>query len=433
MPRLLSRRELLKGAAAGAGFWVTGRALGYGQEKSPNAKLNVACIGVAGRGRASVDGCKDETIAALCDVDRKRLEETAKAYPGARLYADFRKMLETEKTIDAVTVGTPDHLHAPASVMAMKLGRHVYCEKPLAHTLFEARTMAETAARMKVVTQMGNQLHSTENVIRPAELLQAGILGAVGEVHSWSDKAYAPGDRPKNTPPVPENLDWDLWLGPAPERPYHPAYVPFKWRGWWDFGTGNMGDMACHIIDPIAWGLNLGSPNAAEVEGPEPHPESCAPWRIARYNFPAREGRGAVKLTWYDGMKRPPADLHPGVTLPDQGSLVVGEKGTMLLRHGNGFKLLPESKWADVKLPEPVLARPAGHDHHGDWIRAIKTGGVAGSAFAYASALTEIPLLGNVAYRAGKKLEWNSAALKAKNCPEADRFIHKEFRKGWTL
>jgi predicted dehydrogenase len=316
--------------------------------------------------------------------------------------------------------------------MAMKLGKHVYCEKPLAHSLHEVRVMAETAAKMKVVTQMGNQLHSTENVIAPAELLRAGVLGAVKEVHSWSDKAFAPGDRPKDTPAVPVALDWDLWLGPAPERPYHPCYVPFHWRGWWDFGTANLGDMACHILDPIVWGLELGAVATVEAEGPEPHPESGPPWRIVRYEFVSRPGQAAVKLTWYDGGKRPPAELTHGATLPGQGSLVLGEKGTMLLIHGNSFKLL--GALAAEPLPAVTkLKRPANHDHHGDWIESIKTGGQAGSHFAYASMLTEIPHVGNVAYRVGKKLEWDSANLKAKNCPEADRFIRREYRKGWTL
>ena len=425
----MNRRDFLKISAA-SGVWIAGRQAGFGQEKSPNARLNVASIGVGGRGRASVDGCRSENIVALCDVDRRQMDKAAKAYPGAKIFADFRKMLESEKGIDAVTVGTPDHVHAPASIMAMNLGKHVYCEKPLAHSLHEVRLMAETAAKMKVVTQMGNQLHSTENVIAPAELLRAGALGAVKEVHSWSDKAFAPGDRPKETPPVPEALDWDLWLGPAPERPYHPSYVPFHWRGWWDFGTANLGDMACHILDPIVWGLEPGPVATVEAEGPPPHPESGPPWRIVRYEFAARPGQSPVTLTWYDGGKRPPAELHPGATLPGQGSLVVGEKGTMLLIHGNSFKMV-----GGVPL-EPVPAdkkfrRPVNHDHHGDWIEAIKTGGRAGSPFAYGSVLTEIPHVGNVAYRIGKKLDWDSASLKAKNSPEADRFIRREYRKGW--
>jgi len=431
MSTVSTRRDFLKVSAA-SGFWIAGRQIGFGQEKSPNAKLNIASIGVGGRGRASVDGCKNENIAALCDVDRRQMDKATKAYPAAKIFTDFRKMLETEKGIDAVTVGTPDHIHAPAAVMAMKLGKHVYCEKPLAHSLHEVRLMAETAAKMKVVTQMGNQLHSTENVIAPAELLRAGVVGAVKEVHSWSDKAFAPGDRPKDTPPVPEALDWDLWLGPAPERPYHPCYVPFNWRGWWDFGTANLGDMACHILDPIVWGLELGAVATVEAEGPAPHPESGPPWRIVRYEFVARPGQSPVKLTWYDGGKRPPAELHSGTTLPGQGSLVVGEKGTMLLLHGNSFKLL--GPVASEPLPEvKKFKRPTNHDHHLDWIESIKTGGQAGSHFAYASVLTEIPHVGNVAYRVGKKLEWDSASLKAKNCPEADRFIRREYRKGWSL
>jgi predicted dehydrogenase len=232
---------------------------------------------------------------------------------------------------------------------------------------------------------------------------------------------------------VPEGLDWDLWLGPAPERPYHPAYVPFKWRGWWDFGTANLGDMACHILDPIVWGLDLGAVSTVEAEGPPPHPESGPAWRIVRYEFPKRGELPALKLTWYDGGKRPAAELAPGVTLPGQGSLAIGSKGTLLLIHGGGHKLLPDTKFEGFKGPEQTLPRPANNDHHGDWIHAIKTGGKAGSNFAYASILAEIPLVGNVAYRAGTKLEWDSASLKAKNCPEADRFIRREYRKGWTL
>jgi predicted dehydrogenase len=427
MTKRMNRRDFLKTTAAGAGFWVAGRQVGFGQEKSPNAKLNVACIGVGGRGFASVTGCKSENIVALCDVDRTSLDKAAKEFPGAKLYRDFRKMLEAEKAVDAVTVGTPDHIHAPATVMAMKLGKHVYSEKPLAHDLHEIRVMAETAARMKVVTQMGNQLHSTEHVIRPVELLKAGVLGAIREAHSWSDKQFAPGDRPRETPPVPEHLDWDLWLGPAPERPYHKAYHPFHWRGWWDFGTGNLGDMACHILDPIVWGLNPGAPLTVEAEGDPPHPESSPPWRIVRYEFKS------LRFTWYDGGKRPPDDLSMGVKLPNQGSLVVGEKGTMLLLHGGGYKLLPEPKFAGFQEPERTLPRPAGNDHHRDWLDSIKAGRQAGSNYAYAAGLTEVPLVGNVAYRVGKKLEWDSSNLKAKNCPEADPFIRREYRKGWAL
>jgi predicted dehydrogenase len=281
---------------------------------------------------------------------------------------------------------------------------------------------------MKVITQMGNQLHSTENVIRPAELLQAGVLGAVREAHSWSDKFFAPGDRPKEAMPVPDHLDWDLWLGPAPERPYHKGYHPFNWRGWWDFGTANLGDMACHILDPLIWGLQPGPVRTVETDGPAPHPESGPAWRIVRYGF-----EGGLKLTWYDGGKRPPDELAMGVKLPSQGSLVVGEKGTMLLIHGGGYKLLPETQFKDFKEPGQKFARPEGHDHHKDWIQSIKAGRQAGSNFAYASALAEIPLVGNVAYRAGARLDWDSANLKAGNCPEAERFIRREVRKGWTL
>jgi predicted dehydrogenase len=273
---------------------------------------------------------------------------------------------------------------------------------------------------------MGNQLHSAEGVIRPAEILLAGALGPVREAHSWSDKAFAPGDRPKEEPPVPPHLHWDLWLGPAPERPYHSKYHPFNWRGWWDFGGGNLADMACHILDPVFWGLKLGAPLTAEAEGPPPHPESSPASRVVRWEFPARGDLPPVKYSWYDGGKRPAAELLEGVKLPGQGSIVIGERGKMLLTHGGGYKI-----FGDLEEPPKTLPRPSGH--HAEWIRAIKEGTPTGSNFAYAAALTETVLLGNVAYRAQAKIAWQGEVPKAKGCPEADRYIHKEYRKGWAL
>jgi predicted dehydrogenase len=417
----MNRREFLKGSV-GFGVFVS---LSPRVSAAPGDKLNVAVVGVEGRGAGNLAGVAGQNVVALCDVDEARLGRAAAKFPKARTYVDWRKLLDDAKDVDAVVVSTPDHLHAPIALGAMNLGKHVYCEKPLAHTVHEARLMAETAARQRVVTQMGNQLHSTEHVIRPVEIFRSGALGTVTEVHVWSDKVFAPGDRPKETPPVPPGLHWDLWLGPAPERPFHKAYVPFHWRGWWDFGGGNLADMACHLMDPAVWALQLGSPLTVEAEGPPAHPESSPAWRIVRYTFPG------VRLTWYDGGKRPPAELSEGEKLASQGSLWVGDKGKMILAHGGGHKLLPESKFKDFRLPEPTIPRPAGH--HEDWLQAIRAGKAAGSSFGYGGPLTEIPLLGNVAYRAGAKVEWDAAALKARHLPEADRYIRKEYRKGWEL
>jgi predicted dehydrogenase len=434
MKHTTNRRAFLKQAAVtGAGLWVTGPGA-FARRLSPNEKLNIGVIGVGGRGGANLQSVAGENIVALCDIDDQTLAKAAAGFPRAAIYSDFRKLLD-RKDIDAVVVSTPDHMHAFATTMALAQGRHVYCEKPLTHSVSEARAVAEAAARRKVATQMGNQGHSNDGARRTVELIQSGAIGPVREVHAWTDRPIWPQgiDRPMDTPPVPATGHWDLWLGPAPERPYNPAYLPFKWRGWWDFGTGALGDMACHVMDVAFWSLKLGPPATVEAEGPSVHPESAPKWMIIHYDFPARGDLPPVKLTWYDGGKRPPAELFEGQKLEDNGSLFIGDKGKLYLpdAYGERHKLLPESQFAGFKAPEPSL--PDSPGHHAEWIAACKTGSATGSNFAYAGALTEMVLLGNVAYRAGKKLEWDGAAMKATNCPEADPLLRREYRRGWSL
>jgi predicted dehydrogenase len=404
--------------------------------KSPNEKLNVAGIGAGGRGADDIDGVKSENIYALCDVDEKQAGGTFRRFPKAKVYYDFRVMLEKEaKNIDAVVIGTPDHTHAAAAVMAMRLGKHVYCEKPLTHSVYEARVMRETAAKYGVATQMGIQGHSYDLHRRAVELLHAGVIGPVREAHAWSDRPIWPQgiDRPTEAPPVPRSLKWDLWLGPAPWRPYHPAYVPFNWRGWWDFGTGALGDMGCHVMDVVFWGLRLGAPTSVEAEVSDRHPETAPEWSIVRWEFPGRGGTPPVKLTWYDGGKKPAKEVADGLVLPSNGALLIGEKGKMFVPdwHASDFKLLPGERFEGLRGPEETIPRSPGH--HEEWIRACKGGAAALADFDYAGRMTEAVLLGNVAIRAAERIEWDAESMKVTNSPKATRFVRREYRSGWTL
>jgi predicted dehydrogenase len=431
--RKLTRRGFLQTGVAGSiGFALAGT-VGWSLAQSPNEKLNIAVIGCGGRGAANLKAVSSHNIVALCDVDETRLAAAAKEFPMAQKYHDFRMMFdELHQAIDAVVVSTPDHTHAPASVLAMKLGKHVYCEKPLCHSIYEARRMAELATTTKMATQMGNQHHWGYR--RVVEIIRSGLLGTIREVHAWSDRNFSGGDRPKDNPPVPSHLKWDLWLGPAPERPYHPTYHPFRWRGWWDFGTGSLGDMGCHILDAAVWALELDKAPTITVtsEGPPIHPESTPAWAIVRYTFPPREKLPAVTVVWYHGGKLPPKELVGDFTLPSNGSLFVGEKGKLLVPHGGSLQVAPQELGEELrKLQSTIPAPTAGH--HGEWLQACKTGQATGSNFAYAARLTEIVLLGNVAYRVGKAVEWDVAAMKAKNCPEAEAFVRRDYRRGWTL
>ncbi len=423
--RQVLRQAALAGAAAALGTLPARPLLAA----SPNEKLNVAVVGCANRGGANLGGVSSENVVALCDVDDRRAARAYKAHPKARKFRDFRKMLDAVgREIDAVVVSTPDHTHAPPAVAAMKMGKHCYCEKPLAHSVYEVRTMREIAKEKKLATQMGTQIHAEPNYRRVVELIQSGAIGPVGEVHVWFGGSYAGKDRPKETPPVPPELDWDLWLGPAPTRPYHPCYLPGTWRRWWDFGCGALGDFGCHYMDLPFWALGLRYPTSVEAEGPPVHPEGTPGWLTIRYEFPARGALPPVRLTWYDGGKRP-EQVQQG-KVPNWGSAVlfVGQKGMLLADYGRR-KLLPEAQFDGFQAPKPTIPDSIGH--HREWIAACKTGSPTTCNFDYSGALAEAVVLGNVAYRCGKKLLWDAASLKATGCPEADPYIRPEYRQGW--
>lgn len=449
----VSRRRFLASTAAASAFSFTivpRHVLGGPGQMPPSERVNIAGIGAGGQGGGDVQAmaANGANVVALCDVDDTRASGTFQRFAKARRYKDFRKMLDKEeKNIDAVTVGTPDHIHAIASLDAIRRGKHVYCEKPLTHTIYEARQLTLGAEKHGVVTQMGNQGHATEGARLTNEWIQAGVIGEVREVHVWSDR---PGKywkqgiaRPNDTPAIPETLDWNLWLGPAPERPYHPVYVPRLWRGWWDFGTGAMGDMGCHIVDHPVWALNLGSPTAvesvitadgAEIDG-KPNYDCYPIAALIYYDFPARGKLPPVRMTWYEGGLMPPtpAEMPAGKTLPKNGVLYVGSKGKMFHgSHGGMPVLLPGELTEEARTVGKTMARSPGH--HTEWLLACKGEGKAMSNFGYSGPLTETVLLGVLAQRApGRRLEWDGQAMKVKNAPEMDQYVHKEYRKGWTL
>ncbi len=430
MSRKISRRRVLQaGAAAGFGFWVAPRPL-FSQSKSPNEKLNIAAIGVGGQGWYDLSQMADENIVALCDVDERMSGQAREAHPKANYYHDYRKMLR-QGNIDAVLIATPDHLHAPCAVAAMKAGKHVYCEKPLTHTLLETRIVCETARRMERVTQMGTQIHGRENYRRVVESIQAGVIGTVEEVHVWAGSVWGGFERPEEPMPVPPEVKYDLWLGPAPHRPYHEAYLPQRWRGWWDFGGGSLADMACHHMDLPFWALGIRVPETIEAEGPPVDKESCPPWLTVKYTFAAQGKQPAVKLTWYNGKDHRPPHFAEG-KLPrwGDGTLFIGSEGMMLADY-NRFVLLPEEKFADHTPPPKTIPDSIGH--YREWIEACKGNGKPLCHFDYAGQLTETVLLGNVAYLAGKKIEWDARRMRIPNAPEAEKFLHKEYREGWIL
>lgn len=442
----LSRRDFMGAAAAVAAFSIVPRSvLGGPRNVPPSEKLNIAGIGVGGQGGSDLNSLSSQNIVALCDVDWRQAAGAFKRYPDARKYKDFRQMLDDEdKNIDAVIVATPDHVHAVASVAAIKRGKHVYCEKPLTHSVYEARMVAQAAREHKVATQMGNQGQASEETRLMCEYIWDGAIGPVREAHIWTDrplnglsKVYWPQGvgRPEETPPVPETLDWDLWLGPAPQRPYHPAYVPFKWRGWWDFGTGALGDIGCHRIDPVWRALKLKAPISIEAACTLVNNETYPVASVVTYHFGARGDMPPVKLVWYDGGLRPPrpAELADGQQMGDNGILFVGDKGKML-----EYTLIPESLRKEYGKPPQMIPRSPGH--HAEWIEACKGGKPAGSNFDHAGPLAEAVLLGNVALRPSMKekltrtrLLWDSENLKITNMPEANEFLRWQYRQGWSL
>ena len=448
-----TRRSFLaaSGAAATATFLVVPRhVLGGAGYIAPSERLNVAGIGAGGMGGGDIARFSQlgANIVALCDVDEERGAGSFNAHPKARRYKDFRKMIDAEAgNIDAVTVGTPDHVHAVATMAAIKAGKHVYTQKPLTHTIFEARELAKAAKAAGVVTQMGNQGHATEGARLTNEWIQAGIIGEIREVHTWTDRAgllWKQGiGRPKETPPVPRTLDWDLWLGPVRERPYHPAYVPRMWRGWRDFGTGAMGDMGCHIIDHPVWALKLGAPCTVEtrvtldgsVIDDKPNLETYPLAALIFFEFPARGDLPPVRLTWYEGGLMPPTppEMPDGEQLPGNGALYIGSRGKLYHgSHGGMPNLLPKSLHEEAaKVPRTIERSPG---HYEEWLLACKGQGKTISNFEYAGPLTETMLLGMLALRApGRRLEWDGASLTFKNAPELNQHTHIEYRKGWTL
>jgi predicted dehydrogenase len=427
----ISRRDLLKASAFSlAGVYLMGTAEAA-KKQSANNKLNIGVIGVANHAGYSLSNVAGENVVAICDVDDKYLAAAKKAHPGAATYTDFRRLLD-RKDLDAVTVATPDHNHAIATIMALERGMHVYCEKPLTYSVEEARKVAELAKKNKRVTQMGTQIHAEPNYRRVVEVLKAGAIGPVSEVHCWAGTVWGGGaGRPSGDQPVPENLHWDTWLGPAQDRPYSPEYLPAEWRRFWEFGGGTLADMACHLMDLPYWALGIRTPETIEADGPPPDPERCPAWLVVKYGYPAMKNQPAVNLTWYSGNKRP-RYFAEGV-LPEWGNgvLFVGSRGMLLADYWK-FVLLPEAKFAGYKPPKQSI--PPSPGHHAEWIKAIKTGKKASCDFSYAGPLTEAVLLGNVAYRSQSKLEWDGRQMRIANNPEAERFLRREtYRKGWEI
>jgi len=439
---MVSRRTFLAGTiAAAAGCRIVPRhILGGKGYTPPSEKLNIAGIGVGGRGEADLGGVRTENIVALCDVDEEQAANSFRRWPNAKKYKDFRVMLDKEKGIDAVVIATPDHIHAVAAMAAMQIGKHVYVEKPLAHSIYEARMLADAAKRYNVTTQMGNQGHAADGVRKACEIVWSGEIGGVHTVYAWTDRSSRPASphRPADTPPVPETLDWNLWLGPAAYRPYHPAYLPHRWRYWWDFGCGSLGDMGCHILDPPFWALKLGAPTSVEpVEILEGSEETAPRASVIRYEFPRRRDMCPVTLFWYDAGKLPPrpAGIGANVELGDggNGSLFIGDKGILTTGcYGIGTRLLPDSKMDGYRFPHEAIPRTECTIHE-DWVRACKRNERACSDFGYAAALTEMILLGNVALRAREKIYWDADDMKVTNVPEADKYIRREYRPGWSL
>jgi len=473
-----NRRDFLQSTAlAGAGFWLAGGVSLAEKKEGPSDKLRIACIGVGGKGSSDTDQAGEVgDLVALCDIDDNHLGQKAKKFPKAKKYNDFRKMFdEMGKSIDAVVVSTPDHTHTLPSMIAMQLGKGVYCQKPLTHTVFEARQMREAAKKYKVATQMGNQGTAETGLRRAVEFVQAGGIGAVREAHVWTNRPIwpqAPAVTKRLAPSdCPPHVHWDLFLGPAPQRPYADGYHPFKWRGWWDFGTGALGDMACHTANMAFMALKLAHPLSIVAEAGDVNPETCPSFAQVVFEFPARESMPALKFFWYEGKKEgknvlPAPELVKGqgertegfaiyfkdgkwffrdieeknpkkqVKTVSSGSFLIGEKAVLFSPDDYGAKSFLVTEAGVEKLTGKLEKLPnnGGGDQgmKSEWAAAIRGGPAALSNFDYAGMLTETILLGNVAIRVGKKLEWDGPNMKATNCPEADQYIKTEYRKGWS-
>jgi predicted dehydrogenase len=440
-PPVNRRSAIAIGAAAATVTIIPRRVLGQADQLPPSERLNIAGVGCGGMGTGDLHNvAADNNIVALCDADQRAIDRNAQRYTQAKHYTDFRKMLDAEKGIDAVMVATPDHLHAPVSIMAMKLGKHVFCQKPLTHSVYEARRMGDIARESKVATQMGNQGQASEEARLIAEYIEAGAVGTVREIHAGSNR-YPPISnrgvpRPAETPAVPKELDWDLWLGPSPERPYHPVYHPFAWRSWWDFGTGVLGDIGCHQLSAVFKALKLGHPAWVEACSsnhqmpPEVANETAPLASITRWHFPAEADRAAVTVTWWDGGLKPPRpeELEPDRNFAENDWLmVVGDDGKML-----GHRPFPESRLRQLGKPPQTLPRSIGH--YKEWIAACKGGPPAGANFVdHAAHLAEVVLLGNIAIRTKEKLYWDGPNLRFTNSEAANQLINPPYRAGWSL
>lgn len=450
----INRRRFLYGTTAGAALFHLGPAglLGGAEQLAPNAKLNVAGIGIGSQGGADIDEVAKEghNFVALCDVDDKYAANKFAQYPKARRFKDFRVMLDQmDKEIDAVVIGTPDHTHAVIALEAMKHGKHVYCEKPLAHTFREVRALMAAAHRYKVVTQLGNQGHSFGTIRQLCEWVWAGAIGQVHTVHAGCGEFKEVYCQMRNLDKVnlhydvPKELDYELWLGPVPFRPYTPLWVHWNWRGWLPFGTGTIGDWFCHVVDPSFWALDLGAPATvrAEVSGYDPakHGLTYPPAAQVTFEFPARKERGAVKLVWHDGNNPipKPQDFPADEKVPGTGAILLGDKGMIMHgSHGAGAcHLLPDKlmeQHSGKNAPPAKIARVKGH--HWDWLEAIRTGRQAGSNFDYGGPLTQVALLGAIAIRfPGQTLQWDEPTARFTNLEAANAWLEPSYRQGWSL
>ena len=441
---LTRRRFLHRGglaSAAALAFPAIGRAQPGGG--LANDKLNIAYVGVGGRGRNAVLELQDENRVAFCDVDDARAAVTYEKFPDVPRFRDYRVMLDRlGREIDAVRITTPDHMHFPVAMAAMALGKHVFVEKPLTHTIAEARTLARVARERKVATQMGNQGHANEGLRRLKEWFEAGVLGEVREVHSWTNRpGWAQGialpDHSQGAPPVPATLDWDLWQGVAAERAYDPAFLPFRWRGFWAYGNGALGDMACHLLDGAYWALELGAPEWVEAVSAKGTAFSAPASAVITYQFPARGARPPVKLTWYDGGNKPvlPDAWEAGRKLPENGTLLVGSRATVLAdTYYGSVRIVPETRMQELatSLPPKTLPR-CTVGHYKEWGAACNGGPAAGSNFDYAAPFSEVVLLGNIALRTGRRVVWDAAAMRITNDPEANRLLTKDYRPGFGV
>ena len=462
----LTRRSFIAGSAATAVTVVSRSVLGGSARPAPSKRINLACIGTGDMGMGDLNelmSLEDVEVVAVCDVAkvvdyskqefggiagldfaletvRQHNAERAKSgsYKGCTGYEDFREMLEKEDGIDAVVVATPDHVHAAACLAAIGKGKHIYCEKPLAHSIYEVRRVTEAAHRAGVATQMGNHGHSEEGIRLTREWIRDGAIGTVREVHGWTSSGglewLETDRRPAEAEPIPEGMNWDLWLGPAPERPYHSAYAPYNWRGWWDFGTSAIGDMACHNLDPAFWALDLGAPTSVEATSTRFNDETVPAGALYHYEFPARGDQPPITMKWYDGGLVPPrpSELEEGRRMGEDGIYFVGDEGVILCGGWAGSpRIIPESQMKAYQRPPKTIPRVPGH--HRGWVDACKSGNPVHGNFDYSGPMTETILLGNVALRTGKKIHWDSPNMKVLDAPDADPFIKPPFREGWGL